>query len=698
MERNIATRGPGAPWAVRTESAVRVLLLEPESENRLKLRRLLEPEGHEVVAPADAERAVAHLRGRTPDLVICVLEPGASEGARFIERARGLCGGAAGLLMSAFLSLEDPEISAAMLAFSRADFLPKSAPVHELSETLRRLVQAPIRLGTKDQRSARPMAATTILPDRARPARLDGDRAERPSAPRIEAPRAQVHSGGGVDQRNLRTLARLWVTRSTGTVCLSNGPGGAEGWASLRDGGVVDEESRRLLDAGLSGGELLFEAVEILSPGDRDAMAQLLWSAARDPQQRTFAQNSRFQALTRTSSTAASAFLPLAATTRRLLASADGHVTLGQAMAGEGVDPESVSLDLYALIQLGLLTLQTPIAPLVRPGPVGSTMDPGQSGTASLHRREGEPLSRTTSDMPRTTPSSRGSSLGGLGTAWAAGSDMAAGRLPAPRAGSTVTSRTVGSSGSALRDRPAAHVRGAVPSVTSHTGSSLEATHARAHIGPVLKRLQREAGDLRTASPAVVLGLPPDTPADRVRQHVERLRERYTSLASDASLPQEARDLAGQILERIEDAAKNFGKARSSTAAAAMDEERLLAMGRDLVSRQQWDQAEKVLGRARQLRADHAGVLANLGWARLNNSARDREARARDARELLALAEQFDPNNADGQHYLAELLYKLGEYKAALPRAERALKANPENTAVATLLRKLRARLAANNQ
>lgn len=673
---------------------MRVLLLEPESENRLKLRRLLEPEGHEVVAPPDAERALAHLRGRAPDLVICVIEPGASEGARFIERSRGLCSGVAGLLMSAFHSLEDPEISAAMLSFTRADFLPKSATVQELSEALRRLVKAPVRLASPEQRSSRPLPATTVLPDRARPARVEVARPE-PVA-RIEAPRGHGRVAVGVDQRNLRTLARLWVTRATGTVCLSNGPGGAEGWASVRDGGVVDEESRRLLDAGISGGELLFEAVEIISPGDREAMSLLLWTAARDPEQHAFAQNSRFQALTRTSSTAASAFLPLAATTRRLLAAADGHVPLGQAMASEGIDPESVSLDLYALVRLGLLTLQTPIAPLSRPTALG--LDHGQSGTATLAHREGDPLSRTASDLPRTMPSGRRAVASTLGAALAATSNgQAVSRPPPGRAGSTMTSRTAGSSGSSYRERSAANLRGATPSVNSRTGSASDTAHARAHIGPVLKRLQREAGDLRTASPAVVLGLPPDTSSDRVRQHVERLRERYTGLANDTSLPQEARELAGQILERIEEAAKNFGKARSAMAAVAMDEERLLIMGRDLIARQQWEQAEKVLGKARQLKADHAGVLANLGWAKLNNPARDREARAGDARELLALAEQFDPNNAEGQRYLAELLYKLGEYKAALPRAERALKANPENAAIAALLRKLRARLAAGN-
>jgi tetratricopeptide (TPR) repeat protein len=89
---------------------------------------------------------------------------------------------------------------------------------------------------------------------------------------------------------------------------------------------------------------------------------------------------------------------------------------------------------------------------------------------------------------------------------------------------------------------------------------------------------------------------------------------------------------------------------------------------------------------------DHPGVLANLAWARLSNPMHPPGRRSDDARELLLLAEQFDPHHGEGQYYLGELLYRLGEYAAAMPRAHRAVNASPPHPGAPALYKKLKAR------
>lgn len=701
-----ALQGSLPASALGVEKRVRVLLLEPDPKIRALVRRCLEPEGHEVFALANADQALAVLRSRPADLIICAIEPGNSEGGAFLKGARGQAGAAVALLMSAFHSADDPELTTAMSAFARADFLQKKFEEAELTERLRGLIRGPQRAPPSAPRPARAPPPTTVLPDRQASPTL----ASRPARPVASSTPSAAPARGPLDLNNVRLVARLWLTRAVGTLCLNGSPSGRDGWASLNGGGPADEESRGIIEAGLGGGELTFEAVEILAPGDWEGLGQLLWRAVYDPTQRSFVAENRFQALTRTPGTAAAAHLPLHALTRRVLALADGHQPLGEVAARESVDVGLVSAELYALVQLRLVTLQTPIAaPSRRPEPTqerppsytsGVSGVSGASGVASLgaDRVPRSPVTAT-SDGSRSTarpavpprPHSptldsrtdmRGASARGPGASQATSMSShtpLTGATPRPRLGEALTSQIPRATASRL----------------TQTGSSGEATHARAQIRLVLNRLSREADNLGAASPAVVLGVPADASSELVQEAAARMRARYSAMVADGGLPAEARELAAQILERVEEAARTFGKARAAAAAAVMDEERLLTLGRELIGRREWEQADRVLSRARHIKSDHPGVLANLAWARLHSGARPAETRAQEARELLMLAEQFDAQNGEGQYYLAELLYRMREYAAALPRAERAVRASPDNAAAAGLARKLRSRMSA---
>ena len=496
-------------------------------------------------------------------------------------------------------------------------------------------------------------------------------------------------------------MTRLWATRATGTLRVVDGANGVDGWASVNGGGATDQESVRLVTAALWGGELTFEPGAVDTHGDWEGMAELLWRAARDPSQRSFALENRFQALSKTQWSGLLLSLPLAASTRRLLASINPTSTLGEAIARSGVDDEAVSPDLYALTRLRIVAMGAPM-PSATPaqsrgldhggetrqpaGPNSTSVPSGSTPRASLHSTSRPAAGPSVASVSArghsgvaSLPSTRGPVPGG--TAAPRRTDM-----------HSMTSLTPGS----MR-RPRSTTVDGIRGAPTSTGSGLTSTavnaRARDRINAVLRYLRSEVNNLGSAPPAVLLGVPVDASNELMQGAAQRLRERYQGMIKDAALDAEAHKLATQMLERVEEATRNFGKARSAAAAGTMDEERLLTMARELIAARQWDQAERVLTRARQLKADHVGVLANLGWARLHNPVRGAAERATAAEEMLALAEQFDPQHAEGQYYLAELLYRLGEYARALPRAERAERAAPGNPAAASLARKLRNRL-----
>jgi tetratricopeptide (TPR) repeat protein len=154
--------------------------------------------------------------------------------------------------------------------------------------------------------------------------------------------------------------------------------------------------------------------------------------------------------------------------------------------------------------------------------------------------------------------------------------------------------------------------------------------------------------------------------------------------------------LALQIAKIVDMAHRNFNfDAVTSTGlgAAAMfgdDIDEMLEEGRSLIGDRRWTEADRLLARAHRKRIDHVPVLANLGWARLHNPEVDQETRTEEGNDYLLLAEQFDPMDGDGQYYLAQVLLAAGRLEEAEQRAERALKAVPEDAARKALVRKIK--------
>ncbi len=114
-----------------------------------------------------------------------------------------------------------------------------------------------------------------------------------------------------------------------------------------------------------------------------------------------------------------------------------------------------------------------------------------------------------------------------------------------------------------------------------------------------------------------------------------------------------------------------------------------LQRARLLITQEEWNEAELLLSRALEIRADHPGILALLGWARLHKPTVSRLQRLTEARELLERAEQLNPMHPEGQLYHARLLLADGKPREAYLRAQRAVRAVPDSREATNLLREI---------
>jgi len=179
------------------------------------------------------------------------------------------------------------------------------------------------------------------------------------------------------------------------------------------------------------------------------------------------------------------------------------------------------------------------------------------------------------------------------------------------------------------------------------------------------------------------------------------MRVRYSAISGDPSSSARLKELALKILEHVDRAKRTFSY-ESGLATGGSGEVRdisrevdgLLAAGRHHIEQREWGQADAALQKAHELQIDSARVLANLGWARLHNPDVELEVRTEEGMDFLLLAEQFDINDPDGQYYLAQVLLASNKLEAAEVRADRALKAQPDEPARPALLEKIRAKLA----
>jgi DNA-binding response OmpR family regulator len=210
----------------------------------------------------------------------------------------------------------------------------------------------------------------------------------------------------------------------------------------------------------------------------------------------------------------------------------------------------------------------------------------------------------------------------------------------------------------------------------------------------ILERLDRELAILHSSAPEVVLGIPSRANAELLKQAAQRMRRRYQAVLSETALPKEAHALANQILALVEEAHVRLASATKdpTTSFLTVVEHAIdarLQRARLLITQEEWNEAELLLSRALEIRADHPGILALLGWARLHKPTVSRLQRLSEARELLERAEQLNPMHPEGQLYYARLLVVDGKPREAQLRAQRAVRAAPTSREATNLLREI---------
>jgi tetratricopeptide (TPR) repeat protein len=157
----------------------------------------------------------------------------------------------------------------------------------------------------------------------------------------------------------------------------------------------------------------------------------------------------------------------------------------------------------------------------------------------------------------------------------------------------------------------------------------------------------------------------------------------------------EVQQLGRRMVEMVDFAYKRLIRGvandRLRPSPATTPEERLLLQARELIRRRSWEQADRVLARAMELRLDHPGILAAQGWARFHRQDLPLKQRQEDAREQLLLAEQFEADNAETLFRTAVVLDAMGEAEGAYKRVARSVRLDPDRPETLELFRRLHA-------
>lgn len=462
-------------------------------------------------------------------------------------------------------------------------------------------------------------------------------------------------------------VARLWAARSTGALRIGDAKGPGETKVILVRGGPLNfADNRRIVDAMMVGSRVGFDAATLAGSGDWQGLGAALFTAVRLVQHADFLERNLRLAVRRTAGTDAASALPLSSAAQRVIGAAAGATSLEKVVATLSADGASLGADLGALLALGLIDLV----------PATDAESNADEQTSIVGPRVSWSQVRRTMES-RAASSVSGASIGDGATFGDSDND-----LPDPRSLHG-------------RERVGAALRGVQP------------------IGDeaMLRRLQRERDALATSESHFILGLAPVAPLEMVSAAAERMARRYGAIANDRTASPAVRAVAVEIGEKVEAArmemeqraargtmheerggwATEAGATTSVSPLSVPPEERLLQQARTALRDGRNTVAARLLEQARDLRLDHPGVLANLGWSRFKSMREPSPEALDDVRDLLLLAVQFDARNFEARLYLALVLDSSGDKSGARVHAAAAHMIDPHHL----VAQELHARLSA---
>jgi CheY-like chemotaxis protein len=650
--------------------SLRVLLADSDRRLTELMLGTLESAGHSVSISGNAASLECALSRSAPDVLVLDVDHGHGGGVRVATAWRATATGRRGaVLLTGGRADDDPRVRDTLRALDAQAYLRKPFSLLDLG-------------GLLDQH--RPVAPAPAPAAAAPPPRTRREPSVAPRESGVRALTAQAAtsaSSGAALPRVVKQLARLWSARATGFLVVSSG-GGRERRVRLAGGGLVDRDGWAMVSGALRTGGVRFERGAVPGEGDTAAFGGALFQYARERVDGAGLAAHRFDRLAPAVSLDALVDLPLHPRTLGALGAGSGSVGAALAEAGE-LEP-TVAKELDALVRLGLVDLQprggvTSRAPAPAPRTRAATPKAARPSGDAVHTVSRPVGARVRADTTGTgtRPDFRRGRVGSGG-----GPSSTGGPDGARRGRSGVRA--------ALRRSPAVARRRAMSTLSSDLRSKANAP-ARLH-----RQLKGELERLADAPPPVVLGIPSDSDADLVEQAAARLRARYSRLAERPGLPTPVRVISRRLAELVDQAHRAMIVRARSERDDGMDsfedrptdmdlrpvqseEARLLSMGEQLIEQQRWEQADKVLTRARDLCLGHAGILSALAWARMHSPARAPGARVEEARDLLLLAEQFGgAEDARVQQRLAHVFLADGNLDKASVRGQRALRLSPD--------------------
>jgi CheY-like chemotaxis protein len=653
--------------------SLRVLLADSDRRLTELMLSTLEAAGHAVAISGNASSLERALARTAPELLVLDVDHGHGGGVRVATAWRSTAAGRRGVvLLVGGRDEKDPRVLETLKAVDGKAYLQKPFSLLDLNTMLDRL------------RPVGPAPAPAPPPAPPPPeARRLPDVAPRESGLRaLTARAAQPESAASRLPRGAKQVARLWATCSTGFLVISSG-GGRERRVRMASGGLVDRDGWAMLSGALTTGTVRFERGPVPGEGDAGALGRALLDMARGGAVADALAAHRFDRLVPSVSLEMLVSLPLHPRTMASLGVAEESV--GAALSKAGELEETVAIELDALVQLGLVDLQAR-------GSVPRRAPKQAQRARAKERAEGAPAE----DLHTVARPGRGRAPAEATGTGGTRPDFRRGRGPAtsnPSVSNPPSSGVRGRSGvrAALRRSPAVARRRAVSSLSSDIRAKANSP-ARLH-----RQLKGELERLVDAPPPVVLGIPSDSDADLVEQAAARLRLRYSRLAERPGLPTPVRVISRRLAELVDQSHRAMIVRARSARDDGMDtfadrptdmalrpvmseEERLLAMGEQLIDQGRWEQADKVLTRARDLCLGHAGILSGLAWARMHSPARAPGARVEEARDLLLLAEQFGgADDAKIQRRLAFAYLAESNLDKANIRGQRALRIAPDD-------------------
>lgn len=629
--RQTVPSGAGTLYtAAAVDSPLKLLIVDEDPNFGRILSSVLGSEGHVVAVLGDPRQGLAALERNRPDVLLVSVDVAEPLGLDLVTSARASAAGSK-LVIVVMAALADDRLRRVCDEARVADVVVRPFSVLDLAARVRGL-NLPAAAGAPPSTPATP---------------LDFD--------------------------NTTRLVRLWARRASGILQIASPRG--EMWVTLADGAPVDAESLAALREVLHGGEVEFQPCNVDGAGDYVATGKIFWEEALASERGRRGAPMRGTLLSPTHLTEAAAQLPLNAGLARILAGLTAPAALGRLCDAQLIDAATVVDEVAALAALGMLSLQE--APAM-PATVARRPEPAPDGFSTVGRRPpgtgaptGIPLTTTRINSQTRTIEERGSS--GYETRRPASGEF---RRPSESGGMG----------------PPPGMRPPMPTAPLPIGRPSAVSPARpppaADEAALVKRLRREVDLLRTSDPWVVLSVPHDAERKLVDIAVERMRTRYSDLGKAQSA--ELRDLAVQMLARVNEA---YAALTVSSADVSRPEEPgddSFKAGLRAMAAGDWALADRRFIAARDQNLDSVRNIAHVAWARVHNPEHPAAARTSDGLDMLLLAEQLDPNYADGQYFLATVLHRKGDDDGAARRIRRALRAEPGHVAASALARKLR--------